>query len=79
MNIPQKVLEELAIIAAYGDKEDNWVRVKKHLLLSLPSQLRKYFSTRDPETKKQCFNEFETQLIDIYQGMTGITLRIYDE
>jgi hypothetical protein len=77
--MPQKILEELAIIVAYGNKGDDWIKVKKHLLLSLPSPLRKYFSTRDPETKKQYINEFEAQLIDIYQGMTGTLLRIYDE
>ena len=79
MNIPQKVLEELAIIAAYGDKEEDWIKVKKYLLLSLPSSLRKNFSTRDSSTKKQSINEFEAHLIDIYEGITGITLRIHDE
>ena len=79
MDVPQRVLEELAIISAYGMEGDNWMLVKKQLLLSLPSSLRKNFSTRHPKTKKQSINKFEASLIDIYEGMTGVKLRIKDE
>ena len=79
MNVSQKVLEELAIISSYGMKDDDWMIVKKQLLLSLPSSLRKNFSTRHPKTKKQSVNEFEASLIDIYEGMTGIRLRLKNE
>ena len=79
MNIPQKVLQELKTIASYDDVGDDWIRVKKHLLLCMPSHLRTYFSTRHSQTKKQHINEFEARLIDIYEDMTGITLRINNE
>jgi hypothetical protein len=79
VSIPQKVLQELQAIVSYGSTDDNWMVVKKCLLLSLPSPLRKKFSTRHPKTKRQSINEFEAQLIDIYEDMTGITLRLKNE
>tara|TARA_B100000949_G_C13993446_1_gene330157 strand:- start:24 stop:263 length:240 start_codon:yes stop_codon:yes gene_type:complete len=79
MDVPQRILEELAIISAYGMEGNDWMLVKKQLLLSLPSSLRKNFSTRHPQTKKQTVNEFEASLIDIYEGMTGVKLRLKNE
>ena len=51
------------------------------MLQSLPSRMRKKFSTRHPKTKKQALNEFEKNMIDIYFQETGIflTLREKDE
>ena len=79
MYVPQRILEELATIAAYSVKDDDWMLIKKQLLLSLPPALRKNFSTRHPKTKKQSINEFEVSVIDIYEGMTGIRLRLKNE
>jgi len=79
MDMSHRVLEELAIISTYGMKGDDWMMVKKQLLLSLPASLRKNFSTRHPQTKKQSINEFEASLIDIYEGMTGVRLRLKNE
>jgi hypothetical protein len=79
MDVPQRILEELTLLSTYIMEDDDWMAVKKQLLLSLPSSLRKNFSTRHPKTKKQSVNEFEASLIDIYEGMTGIKLRIKDE
>ena len=79
MDVPQRVLEELAIISAYGMEGNDWMLVKKQLLLSLPASLRKNFSTRHSQTKKQAINEFEASLIDIYEGMTGVKLRLKNE
>jgi hypothetical protein len=79
MHMPQRILKELATIAVYNTKDNDWMLVKKQLLLSLPPMLRKNFSTRHPTTKKQRINEFEASVIDIYEGMTGIRLRLKDE
>ena len=79
MDIPEKILEELVFLADLGHAGDNWMPVKKHLLKSIPSSMRKKFSTRDPKTKKQSLNNFETTVIDRYETMTGIRLRLHNE
>ena len=56
-----------------------WIQLKKIVLLSLPSEARKNFSTSDPITKKHSTNDFERDVIDIYLRKTGITLRLPDE
>ena len=80
MNIPNRVLEELTLIATVAGNEDNWISIKKQLLLALPPKLRKLFSTRDAKTKRQSLNIFENHLIDAYEKMTGIRLELpYNE
>ncbi len=74
--IPDRVIEELNLIAKFAGSEDDWMVIKKLLLRSLPPSMRKNFSTRHPKTKLQSLNEFERDLIDIYKGCTGIELRI---
>ena len=76
MDIPNRVLEELTLIATVAGNENNWVSIKKQLLLSLPPKLRKLFSTRDAKTKRQSLNIFENHLIDMYEKMTGIRLEL---
>ena len=46
--------------------ENSWMDFKKIMLQSLPSYMRKKFSTRHPKTKKQALNEFEKNMINIY-------------
>ena len=41
MDIPQKIIDELTIIANSGVKGEAWMPVKKYLLLSIPSKKRK--------------------------------------
>ena len=80
MNIPNRVLEELTLIATVAGSENNWISIKKQLLLSLPPKLRKLFSTRVAKTKRQSLNIFENQIIDVYEEMTGIRLELlHDE
>ena len=76
MDIPNRVLEELTLIATVAGNENNWISIKKQLLLSLPPKLRKLFSTRDAKTKRQSLNIFENHLIDMYEKMTGIRLEL---
>ena len=79
MNIPNRVLEELTLIATVAKNESSWISIKKQLLLSLPPKLRKLFSTRDAKTKRQSLNIFENQIIDVYEEMTGIRLEILND
>ena len=56
-----------------------WIQLKKIILLSLPSEVRKNFSTRDPITKKHLINDFERDVIDIYLKKSGVMVRLPDE
>ena len=58
---------------------NSWVGLKKILLLTLPSEARKQFSTRDPYTKKHTVNDFERDVVDIYYKKTGVKLRLPHE
>ena len=60
------------------EENHDWMDFKKIMLKSLPSKMRKNFSTRDPKTKKQSLNSFEREMIDIYYRETGIELRLED-
>ena len=44
-------------------KEDDWLILKKYLLRYLHPDIRKYFSTRNNETKKHKLNDFEISLV----------------
>lgn len=79
MDIPKRVVEELTLIAELAGQEEDWMVVKRLLLLSLPPKLRTLFSTRDAKTKMQSLNDFEKKLIQMYYGMTGIMLRLGNE
>ena len=45
-------------------KEDDWLILKKYLLRYLHPDIRKYFSTRNSDTKKHKLNDFELSLIE---------------
>ena len=70
----EKILETLKLVSSYTESCDDWVTIKKQVLLNLPPDLRKNFSTRDPKTKEQWLNDFEKELIIYYKDLTGIEL-----
>ena len=58
-------------------KENNdWMNFKKIMLKTVPSNMRKKFSTRHPITKEQSLNDFEKKIIDIYYHKTGVKLKL---
>lgn len=79
MDIPSRILEELVTISKIAGIESSWLVIKKQLLLSLPHDMRKLFSTRDAKTKKHTINIFEKELIALYEKMTGIKLELQSE
>ena len=75
MTIPNNILESALSLGTRCEVK-TWLELKKILLLSLPSNERTHFSTRDPETKRQVMNKMEQQLVDIYQEKTGVVLEV---
>lgn len=70
----EKIYESFGFVSSYAGDCDDWVAIKKQVLLNLPSELRKNFSTRDPRTKEQWLNEFEKEMITYYKDLTGTKL-----
>jgi len=77
----EAILDKLSFVSEYVGDCDDWVTVKKQVLLNLPPIVRKNFSTRNPKTKEQWLNNFEKDLIIYYKELTGIdlVLRTLDE
>ena len=71
-----KILENLNYVSSVLSNCDDWVDVKKMLLLSLPSNLRSYFSVRHNITKEQNTNQLEHDLIQEYKEICGVKLVI---
>ncbi len=72
--IPERIIEQIDFVASYASDCDDWVTIKKQIMRGIPSQLRKNFSTRDPITKEQRLNQFEKQVINYYERVTGTSL-----
>tara|TARA_R110001583_G_scaffold48919_14_gene153169 strand:+ start:12 stop:278 length:267 start_codon:yes stop_codon:yes gene_type:complete len=72
--IPNKIIEQIDSVSCYTDDCDDWVEIKKQIMLGLPSHLRKLFSTRDPITKEQRLSDFDREVINYYREKTGISL-----
>jgi len=77
----EAILDKLGFVSEYVGDCDDWVTVKKQVLLNLPPPVRKNFSTRDSKTKEQWLNDFEKDLIIYYKELTGVdlVLRSLDE
>ena len=65
--IDKRIKEELDIIysCVRGTSYD-WIQVKKILIRSLPSDLRKGFSRRDEKTKVPNINDYELEIIEYW-------------
>lgn len=60
----ERIAKELDIIyQCVSGSKYNWIDVKKILIRSLPQNLRKGFSKRDPKTKIPKINKFELTII----------------
>jgi hypothetical protein len=72
--IPERVLEQIKIVASYAGSCDDWVTIKKEIMKGCPSNLRSLFSRRDSITKEQNPNTFDREVIEKYRSITGVDL-----
>lgn len=77
MHVTDTVRDALAMIATYASDTDDWLMIKRELLVLLPVHERELFSRRHPVTKQQTTNDYEDILIDIWFGLTGTRLTIH--
>ena len=75
-NLPERISEQIDFVASYAGDCDDWVTIKKQVMLGIPSKLRKLFSTRDRKTKEQSLNDFEKNIINYYKNITGVDLKV---
>ena len=66
-----RIEEALQFIHQYAPQINEWKVLKKELMKCLNPSVRKLFSTRDPMTKKQNFNDIEQWVADRWEIMTG--------
>ena len=76
IKIPDRIVREIDIVSSYAKNCDDWMTIKKEIMKSIPSNLRKLFSRRDPITKEQVPNDFDMRVIDYYFSITGVKLKI---
>lgn len=69
----RQVLEEaVTFVAGYAGSVTDWVTIKKELLKTLSPTDRRYFTTRDPVTKRHSINEFEKVVMEKWYQITGV-------
>jgi hypothetical protein len=60
MSIPDNLKEQISYVADYiGQETDDWILIKRQLIISFPNDGRKLFSRRHSSTKKQVINDFD--------------------
>lgn len=80
MDIPDNLKSKIDLVISYvGDFTNDWVRIKKELLNSLPWEERTRFSRRHPFTKKHSLNAFEELVMAYWKERTGVELVIPSE
>lgn len=69
--LTKPIIAAINEVYSYASSCDEWIRIKKEILRTLPSDERRKFSTRDPITKKQVTNEFEYEVAAHWSKLTG--------
>lgn len=76
----QEIIEKIKYVAKYvGTETNDWIRVKKEILNTLPPKDRKFFSRRHKTSKKHFINDFEKEIIIFWKSLTGIELQIPED
>lgn len=78
MSVTDVVYDAMQMVSTYASGTDDWLVIKRELLVLLPVEERQRFSRRHPITKQQTTNEYEDILIDIWFELTGVRLMIHE-
>ena len=75
--ISEEIENTILALSSVMDKNDEWLKLKRLLLVSLHPEERSKFSRRDDITKKQpLLNEFEKKVLARYESITGKKIRV---
>lgn len=69
--LDEKVKQTLEFVKTYAPNITHWKILKREILNNLPIEKRRLFSKRDPKTKKPNFNDFESQVCNLWEEVTG--------
>jgi hypothetical protein len=78
LSVSDVVENMMELVISYAGTTDDWLLVKRELLVLLPNHERQRFSRRHAVTKQQTINEYEKILIDMWFEMTGARLMIHE-
>lgn len=78
MQISNAVKDAMKLVAGYASGTDNWITIKRELLVLLPVNERQLFSRRDELTKQQTINRYEEILINEWFVLTNVRLIIHE-
>lgn len=73
-----QILDAVKEFASHASHVNEWIVVKKHVVNSLPSTIRVFFSRRHEKTKLQHPNELEYELMRYWAALTGNTVIFKD-
>ena len=71
INMDERIEEALQFVKSYAPEITEWKVLKRELMKCLNPTVRKLFSTRDPLTKVQNFNDVEQTVADRWRTITG--------
>jgi len=75
--VGEEIKNTILTLSPAMENNDEWIRFKRLLLVSLHPTVRSKFSRRDDVTKKQpSLNEFEKNIIKSYEDLTGKKLKV---
>lgn len=66
-----KIIGAMRVLQAHDDKCDDWIEIKKRLIVMLTPDARAMFSRREPTSKKQRLNDFDRHVMSLWELMTG--------
>jgi len=79
MNEINEKIKDLILEFSQIYKGEDFLELKKYLLKNINPELRKDFSTRDNYSKKHKLNDFEKLIIDNYEQISGVKLKIQND
>lgn len=71
VDIDPRIINALEVFHGYAPFVEEWIIIKKNIILMIPSDLRKQFSRRHEKTKYQLPNELEFALMQRWTALTG--------
>jgi len=77
--IDEQIIREINNYFSYFKNESSWLKLKKYILKSVNSDLRKKFSKRHHNTKKQILNQFEKDIIEYCKINFNVILELKED
>jgi hypothetical protein len=79
VQIPDEIIDALLDAHTCAPQVDSWIVLKRMLLNSVPSNIRRLFSTRHALTKRTWTNEMELELARRWSELTGRPVLFKDD